>query len=53
MCGWYSNGAAATSAKRVARSGISYHTLQAYLRYAHKLQASGVQESPPEYLPDS
>jgi len=33
--------------------GISYHTLQAYLRYAHKLQASGVQESPPEYLPDS
>ncbi len=33
--------------------GISYHTLQAYLRYAHKLQASGVQESPPEYSPDS
>jgi transcriptional regulator with AAA-type ATPase domain len=33
--------------------GISYHTLQAYLRYAHKLQASGVQESAPEYSPDS
>ena len=29
--------------------GISYHTLQAYLRYAHKLQVSGVQESSPEY----
>ncbi len=33
--------------------GISYHTLQAYLRYAHKLQASGVHESPPDYSPDS
>ncbi len=33
--------------------GISYHTLQAYLRYAHKLQVSGVQESPQEYSPDS
>ena len=29
--------------------GISYHTLQAYLRYAHKLQVSAAHESPPEY----
>ena len=29
--------------------GISYHTLQAYLRYAHKLQISSAHESPPEY----
>ncbi len=28
--------------------GISYHTLQAYLRYAHKLQMAAVQESPRE-----
>jgi transcriptional regulator with PAS, ATPase and Fis domain len=33
--------------------GISYHTLQAYLRYAHKLPVSGVQESQPEYSADS
>lgn len=29
--------------------GISYHTLQAYLRYAHRLQAASVQESHAEY----
>ena len=29
--------------------GISYHTLQAYLRYAHKLQVTSAHESPPEY----
>jgi two-component system response regulator HydG len=29
--------------------GISYHTLQAYLRYAHRLQVAGVQERPPDY----
>ena len=29
--------------------GISYHTLQAYLRYAHRLQVSSVQETSPEY----
>jgi len=29
--------------------GISYHTLQAYLRYAHRLQATAAQERPPEY----
>jgi transcriptional regulator with PAS, ATPase and Fis domain len=29
--------------------GISYHTLQAYLRYSHKLPVSGVQETAPEY----
>jgi transcriptional regulator with PAS, ATPase and Fis domain len=33
--------------------GISYHTLQAYLRYAHKLPVGGVQESTPEYSADS
>jgi transcriptional regulator with PAS, ATPase and Fis domain len=29
--------------------GISYHTLQAYLRYAHRLQVVGAQEASPEY----
>jgi transcriptional regulator with PAS, ATPase and Fis domain len=29
--------------------GISYHTLQAYLRYAHKLPISNAHESAPEY----
>jgi transcriptional regulator with PAS, ATPase and Fis domain len=29
--------------------GISYHTLQAYLRYAHKLPVANVQETSPEY----
>ena len=29
--------------------GISYHTLQAYLRYAHRLQVSAAQETSPEY----
>ena len=29
--------------------GISYHTLQAYLRYAHRLQLSSVHERSPEY----
>jgi transcriptional regulator with PAS, ATPase and Fis domain len=29
--------------------GISYHTLQAYLRYSNSLQASEVHETPPEY----
>jgi transcriptional regulator with PAS, ATPase and Fis domain len=29
--------------------GISYHTLQAYLRYAHRLQVSTVHETSPEY----
>ena len=33
--------------------GISYHTLQAYLRYAHTLQVSGVQESAQEHSTDS
>jgi len=33
--------------------GISYHTLQAYLRYAHKLQVGSVQESVQEYSADS
>ena len=33
--------------------GISYHTLQAYLRYAHRLQVSAVQESSPEYSAES
>jgi two-component system, NtrC family, response regulator HydG len=33
--------------------GISYHTLQAYLRYAHRLQVSSVQESSPEYSAES
>jgi transcriptional regulator with PAS, ATPase and Fis domain len=29
--------------------GISYHTLQAYLRYSHGLQTSEVHETPPEF----
>ena len=29
--------------------GISYHTLQSYLRYAHRLQVSTAKETPPEY----
>jgi two-component system NtrC family response regulator len=29
--------------------GISYHTLQAYLRYAHRLQASAAHESSPPF----
>ena len=29
--------------------GISYHTLQAYLRYAQRLQVSGAHETSPEY----
>jgi transcriptional regulator with PAS, ATPase and Fis domain len=29
--------------------GISYHTLQAYLRYAHRLQAASAHETPPEF----
>jgi transcriptional regulator with PAS, ATPase and Fis domain len=33
--------------------GISYHTLQSYLRYAHRLQVSSVQESSPEYTAES
>ncbi|HET9467792.1 MAG TPA: sigma 54-interacting transcriptional regulator [Vicinamibacterales bacterium] len=33
--------------------GISYHTLQAYLRYAHRLQVSSVHERPPEYSAES
>ena len=32
--------------------GISYHTLQAYLRYAHRLQVSGAQESSAKYSAD-
>ena len=36
--------------RRACRAlGISYHTLQAYLRYAHRLQVTGVQETQPEY----
>ena len=36
--------------RRACRAlGISYHTLQAYLRYAHRLQVAGVQETQPEY----
>ena len=33
--------------------GISYHTLQAYLRYAHRLQVGSAHESPPEYSAES
>jgi len=33
--------------------GISYHTLQAYLRYAHRLQVSSAQETSPEYSVES
>jgi transcriptional regulator with PAS, ATPase and Fis domain len=29
--------------------GISYHTLQAYLRYSHRLQAAGAHERAPDY----
>jgi transcriptional regulator with PAS, ATPase and Fis domain len=29
--------------------GISYHTLQSYLQYAHRLQVSTAKETPPEY----
>jgi transcriptional regulator with PAS, ATPase and Fis domain len=32
--------------------GISYHTLQAYLRYAHRLQVSSAQERS-EYAKES
>jgi len=32
--------------------GISYHTLQAYLRYARRLQLSAAQERPAEYSPE-
>ena len=33
--------------------GISYHTLQAYLRYAHRLQVASVQETSPDYSAES
>jgi two-component system, NtrC family, response regulator HydG len=33
--------------------GISYHTLQAYLRYGHRLQAGSVHETSPEYSAES
>jgi transcriptional regulator with PAS, ATPase and Fis domain len=33
--------------------GISYHTLQAYLQYAHRLQATSVHESTQEYSAES
>jgi transcriptional regulator with PAS, ATPase and Fis domain len=33
--------------------GISYHTLQSYLRYAHRLQVGSVHETPPEYSAES
>jgi transcriptional regulator with PAS, ATPase and Fis domain len=33
--------------------GISYHTLQAYLRYGHRLPVSGAQETSPEYSADT
>jgi transcriptional regulator with PAS, ATPase and Fis domain len=33
--------------------GISYHTLQAYLRYAHRLQVSSAREIPSEYSAES
>ena len=33
--------------------GISYHTLQAYLRYARRLQVSSAQETSPEYSAES
>ena len=33
--------------------GISYHTLQAYLRYAHGLQVASAQERSPEYSVES
>jgi transcriptional regulator with PAS, ATPase and Fis domain len=33
--------------------GISYHTLQAYLRYSQRLQVCSAQERPPEYSVES
>jgi transcriptional regulator with PAS, ATPase and Fis domain len=33
--------------------GISYHTLNSYLRYGHRLQVDGVQETSPEYSADT
>jgi len=33
--------------------GISYHTLQSYLRYAHRLQVSAAQERSPDYSAES
>ena len=33
--------------------GISYHTLQAYLRYGHRMQAGSVHETAPEYSAES
>jgi transcriptional regulator with PAS, ATPase and Fis domain len=33
--------------------GISYHTLQSYLRYGHRLQLGDAQESSPEYSADT
>ena len=33
--------------------GISYHTLQAYLRYAHPLKVGSVHETSPEYSAES
>jgi transcriptional regulator with PAS, ATPase and Fis domain len=33
--------------------GISYHTLQAYLRYGHRMQAGSVHETSPEYSAES
>ena len=33
--------------------GISYHTLQAYLRYAHRLQVASVHETSPDYPAES
>ena len=33
--------------------GISYHTLQAYLRYGHRLHAGSVHETSPEYTAKS
>ena len=36
--------------RRACRAlGISYHTLQAYLRYEHRVQVAGAQETSPEY----
>lgn len=39
--------------KACRKLDISYHTLQAYLRYAHRLQVSSVQETSPEYSAES
>ena len=33
--------------------GISYHTLQAYLRYEHRVQVAAAQETSPRYSADS